>query len=301
MYKHKKLEDFEGYKFLFTEKESSRAQISVRALGAVLTGATRPGATRLILRETVYCFEMTYPRYIHPEIMSYRAASRNSASSRAIPSARLLSMARNNPVLPVFWTRNQGGMSGPRISGPEEFLNDELRRSLARTCTDTASELMNSGVHKQDANRLIEPFLPTQTLLTIGEKSLVNLLNQRLPSVASLDEPLEAQPDFACLAEHLLQATAGVLQREFLVPYVGYTGDAPTKDEVIRSVESCARLTAGTKHSSSRQPGELFKQLWESGHLSPFEHVVNKRCNLRDYLEEESNVSVAIGRFLEAS
>ena len=55
-------------------------------------------------------FELTYPRFVHAELMTHRLFSRNSASSRALPTKKLLEQIENNPVMPKFWGKNQSGM-----------------------------------------------------------------------------------------------------------------------------------------------------------------------------------------------
>ena len=67
-------------------------------------------------------FELTYPRMVHAELMTHRMFSRNSASSRAIPTEKLLARIEEDPVLPVWWGKNQSGMQA----------REELRRVLAR-------------------------------------------------------------------------------------------------------------------------------------------------------------------------
>ena len=55
-------------------------------------------------------WELTYPRFVHAELMTHRLFSRNSASSRAIPTKKLMQQIRNNPAMPVWWGKNQAGM-----------------------------------------------------------------------------------------------------------------------------------------------------------------------------------------------
>ena len=51
-------------------------------------------------------FELTYPRFVHAELMTHRLFSRNSASSRAIPTAKLMERIRGCPVMPKWWGKN---------------------------------------------------------------------------------------------------------------------------------------------------------------------------------------------------
>lgn len=62
-------------------------------------------------KKRVTTFELEYPRYIHAEVMTHRVFSRNAASSRAIPIAKMIEQVRENTVLPT-WTQNEAGMQG---------------------------------------------------------------------------------------------------------------------------------------------------------------------------------------------
>lgn len=46
-------------------------------------------------------FQLTYPRFIHSELLTHRMFSRNSASSRAIPVEKLIRQVLDDPVIPI--------------------------------------------------------------------------------------------------------------------------------------------------------------------------------------------------------
>ena len=63
-------------------------------------------------------FELTYPRWIHAEVMTHRLFSRNAASSRAIPVSKTSAAIKSNPTTPSFWGANEAGMqSNSELSG----------------------------------------------------------------------------------------------------------------------------------------------------------------------------------------
>ena len=51
-----------------------------------------------------------FPRFILAELNTVRMFSRNSASSRAIPSSKMMERIKNDPAMPVSWGANQKGM-----------------------------------------------------------------------------------------------------------------------------------------------------------------------------------------------
>src|SRR5580700_11421431 len=55
---------------------------------------------------------LTYPRIIHSEFMTHRMLSRNAASSRAIPTKRLIETVINDPFIPIAFQKQHTGMQG---------------------------------------------------------------------------------------------------------------------------------------------------------------------------------------------
>ena len=52
--------------------------------------------------------EVTFPRFLLAEFNTHRMLSRNSASSRAIPTERLIKEVRERPFIPEFNKRVTG-------------------------------------------------------------------------------------------------------------------------------------------------------------------------------------------------
>lgn len=92
--------------------------------------------------------------------------SKNSASSRAIPVKRMLDMIMNDPYVPR-WTANQAGMQGDYITDPGtcEAL-DTVWLWLRHQAVTVARELAELGAHKQDVNRVVEPFVWVTQIVT---------------------------------------------------------------------------------------------------------------------------------------
>src|SRR5271154_6789375 len=79
----------------------------------ILADSISPAGRRLTT------WELTYPRFVHAELMTHRLFSRNSASSRAIPNEKLRKRVQDDPALPLWWGKNQAGMQAR-----EELSND---------------------------------------------------------------------------------------------------------------------------------------------------------------------------------
>ena len=120
---------------------------------------------------------LRYPRFIHAELMTHRAFSRNAASSRAIPVKKIIDDILADTAMPIHWGKNQKGMQAseecddfvvlemgePRRTREEAW---EFARDMAIT---TARAFDTAGYHKQVVNRLLEPFMHITVLVSATE------------------------------------------------------------------------------------------------------------------------------------
>ncbi len=123
---------------------------------------------------------ITFPRIILSELNTHRMLSKNSASSRAIPTHKLLKMVEENPFIPIAWQKEHKGMQGT------EYLSEAESRACKYEWLATRDEttiqvkkLLEIGCTKQIANRLLEPFMWHTVLITATEFS--NFFALRLP------------------------------------------------------------------------------------------------------------------------
>ena len=126
-------------------------------------------------------FILTYPRFIHSELMTHRVFSRNSASSRAIPFNKMIEMVESDPFIPIAWQSKHTGMQGTDyLDGDSEqqlLINKWLEaRDLA---VQQAKLLDYNNVTKQLCNRLLEPYMWHTVLVTATE--FENFFNLRCP------------------------------------------------------------------------------------------------------------------------
>lgn len=117
-------------------------------------------------RLVTYCWE--YPRMIHSEVMTHRVMSRNAASSRAIPAAKLRQRITDNPAAPVHWGQNQAGMqAGAEISDVEAAKSWWLRGRDLMAAHHAEGEKL--GLHKQIVNRVIEPWMTIALVVSMTD------------------------------------------------------------------------------------------------------------------------------------
>jgi len=219
----------------------------------------------------IITMSLTYPRFIHSELMTHRVFSRNAMSSRAVPVAKMIEQVRTNPAAPIHWGSNKPGMqAGEESKGHDLAAAREYWNVAAVHATNIAEDMMNMGLHKQVVNRILEPFQWMHTLVTSTEWD--NFFNLRLSPMA--------QPEFRHLAVMMSEAQ-GVSQpvlTDWHLPYITADDIAKGFDKhelCLISAARCARVSY-LNHDGSAPNVEkdlvLAETLKSSGHASPFEH-----------------------------
>lgn len=238
--------------------------------------------------------KLRYPKYVHSELMTHRVLSRNASSSRAVPVKWLLHEARDDVLRaePCTWDRNRPGMQGAE---PLEGMALEQCRTAWKNAALAAAahaELMDRhGAHKQNVNRVLEPFTHINVVVTATEWD--NFFGLRLDKAA--------QPDMRALAVAMWEARKATTPQqlepgEWHLPFVDHGVDYDavhmkygidgktaipnvSADDhlLIRiSVARVARVSYESfvtgKRSTVEEDLKLHDMLLSSKHLSPFEH-----------------------------
>lgn len=225
--------------------------------------------------KTIATFVLEYPRFIHSELMTHRVFSRNAASSRAIPVKKMLEMVIKNPARPIHWGANKPGMQASEELTGWQLTKAKLLWDLARWPAVAIVWLMSKiGLHKQVANRLLEPWMHMQVVLTATERG--NFYNLRYHPAA--------QPEIQELARLMWEAeqnaTPDVLDfGEWHLPFISISEKTkfPTEDLLKMSVARCARvsyLNHEGKTPSHAEDMKLYARLLGDfiKHASPAEH-----------------------------
>ena len=233
--------------------------------------------------------EVTFPRIVLAEFNTHRMFSRNSASSRAIPVEKQIQKIEQDPFIPIYWGKNQKGMSADVELNEQEISNAKSWWNLARSqAVIHAQRLLALGVHKQITNRLLEPFMWHTVIVSATEWE--NFFNLRCHPAA--------QPEIRKIAEMMkfelgLSIPKLLEPGEWHLPLLFDLEDLMREKFVIAdlikiSAGRCARVSYLT-HAGIRDPQadiELCNKLQTSGHMSPLEHPA--QC---------ANLTSAIGNF----
>ena len=216
-------------------------------------------------------FELVYPRYIHSELMTHRAFSRNASSSRATPLKVTLEEVKNDPVFFDYVGKNQSGMvAGEEVTGEELEAFKKDWESLGWLVACRINEMSEKyGIHKQTLNRALEPWLRIRTLVTATDWDnwfMLRLAPDAQPEIQSLAKAMKeamgkSRPNKSCL--HL--------------PYITYEELGTYNPEWYKvSVARCARVSYARLDGRKQNIEDdiaLYDHLRLSGHWSAFEHV----------------------------
>jgi thymidylate synthase ThyX len=255
----------------------------------VLLDSVAPNGVRLTT------LEVTFPRFVLAEFNTHRQLSRNSASSRAIPTSKLIERVASDPVVPLEWGRNKAGMSANEMLSPEDAaaaLHEWLR--ARDDAVAHARRLLELKVHKQELNRLLEPFLWHTVVTTATEWT--NFFELRCAA--------NAQPEIREAALRMHEAIAASRPRllesgEWHTPLLQADESALEVETRKRiSAARCARVSYLT-HEGTRDVEkdlELCERLRGDRHLSPFEHVATPagdcafHANFRGWIQMRTDV-----------
>jgi thymidylate synthase ThyX len=225
--------------------------------------------------QLIVTFELEYQRFIHGELMTHRLFSRNAASSRAIPVATIIDQVRNDPAMPIHWGANQAGMQAKQELG---FFRKKAAQKLwkiaAKAVCNIAEAMTRIGLHKQVANRILEPFQTMKTVVTAT----------CFENWFWLRDHADAQPEIRALAVAMLeqldsQDPVQLTADDWHMPYFGegywlLNCGIPLDHALAISSSCCAQVSFRKLDDTLEKAQMIYDRLVESEpvHASPFEH-----------------------------
>lgn len=229
-------------------------------------------------------FEIEYPRFILAELNTHRLLSKNSASSRAIPVAKMHEQISTNPATPVYWGRNRPGMqSGEELSGDALGMAKYYWEGAKNAAIRFAGSMAELQLAKEVANRVTEPWMTMKTVITGTEWSNFYYLRNHY----------QAQPEIQALAAAMYKAHTESKPKqlepgEWHLPYVWASRDImgtlyyrdnsgnelSLEDAKVISVSCCAQVSYRKNDDSLEKAQNIFDKLINSkpAHSSPTEH-----------------------------
>ncbi len=232
-----------------------------RELARVLADSISPDGVRL----TTLLVRM--PRIVLAEFNTHRMLSKSSASSRAIPIETMLRRVIDDPYIPEQWGQNGKGMQAHGAvsdDAAEAALSCWL--SARDHAVEHAKALAAIGIHKQTANRLLEPFAWHEVICTATEWS--NFFNLRCNPLAHPAIRLTAEAMRDVISERVPTQLG---YDDWHLPLVDPIRDKGLSvfDRIKVSTARCARVSYLT-HEGVRDPtkdSELHDALVTNGHM----------------------------------
>jgi len=234
-------------------------------------------------------YVLTFPRIVLAEFNTHRAFSRNSASSRAIPSEKMLEMVRMDPFVPERWMKDHTGMQGTEYFTEERDINKlKFDWVLARDyAVQSSVRLGNSNLTKQLTNRLLEPFMWHTVIMTATD--FENFFALRAEAGAEIHIQELA---YLMLEEYNKSEPKELKVGEWHIPFgdnmdttkiLGYfdsigkshtTNDDYLEAQIKIATARCARVSYMNFDGKDDYGADikLYERLSTSGHWSPFEH-----------------------------
>lgn len=220
------------------------------------------------------------PRCILAEWNTHRVLSRNAASTRAIPTAKLIEQVMTAPFIPLVWGLNAKGMQSVGVH--EDAALCEYNWLKARdAAVKSAESMLGLGLHKQIAGRILEPWM--WTIVCVSATEWVNFLELR--------DHKDAEPHIQVLAREIRkclddESTVQTLEPDqWHLPFVTMEDRIDVEDtkgaiEALKalSVARCASTSYRTVEGSDMtldRAQAIFDKLVTSRpiHASPLEHV----------------------------
>lgn len=239
----------------------------------------------------VSTIQVTFPRFLLAEVNTHRVFSRNSASSRAIPTEKLIERAETHPFVPETFNHRVKGMGVGETLDPADAEDARQVWLQARDCAVYhARALLNIGIDKSRANRLLEPFMWHTAIITSTHWN--NFFALRCPPGAEPTIDFPAQLEFQRIAimmrnSLVLSEPQELSEGEWHLPLVTQAEIDDVGEDIdmlppnqsaeywpMISAGRCARVSYDTQNKDeaiylSYQRAE---RLMKSGHMSPFEH-----------------------------
>lgn len=176
-------------------------------------------------------YELEYPRFILAEVNTHKMLSKNTASSRAIPVAKMIEHVLTHTAKPVHWGKNQAGMVAEEIIDSLHIPEAVSAWTEARDVAIEAAKKLNElKLHKQIVNRVIEPYTIAKTVMSGTEWTNLDWLRRHA----------DAQPEFFELADCINTARNESMPVEMKpgqwhLPYVDVKYEGATKTQTYWS------------------------------------------------------------------
>ena len=240
-------------------------------------------------------FRLIYPRIILAELNTHKMLSKNTSSSRAIPVKDNIQRILEDPFIPTEWVKNSRGMYSLDTLDDISIVK-ELWLKASLSMGEFAKILSDKELHKQYANRLLEPFMYVDTILTGTDFD--NFFHLRTAE----DAQPEIQELANCMYARYEKSIPIVLEPgEWHLPYIDFMFDDKDKihysvngqeldlDTAIKvSISCCGQVSYRKLNTTIDKALEIYEKFVSGNtvHGSVFEHSATP------FTEDEYNARI---------
>lgn len=227
--------------------------------------------------------EVTFPRPYLAEFNTHRMLSRNSESSRAIPTELQIERVKTNPYIPEFRKRVKGMGGGEFLTGHDRAVARMQWLESRDAAVRSAQRLL--GYAKDDANRLLEPFMWHTAIVSATDWANFFALRDHEAAAIPMQRIARLMRKAMVDSEPKYIGYGG-----WHLPLVDYieqvTGDLDGTYAAKVSAGRCARSSYSNHHNPEEHDASAAR--WESlasdGHWSPGEHTAQCVEDHREYI-----------------
>lgn len=268
------------------EKNSEGTQVKMYEAKIILDSISE-GNVRLVT------MELLYPLIVHYDFLTHRKNSksddveyeewidfsRNAASNRGIPSAKVLGAIAKNPHVPRFRYNTNTMFPGAYLSIEDQFNAELIWLEMLDHLLDGANKLADLNVHKQWRNKIFTAFQHITVVATANYELWEHYFSLRAHQ--------NAQDELRIISELGLEALKNSVPQfvEYGSWHLPYVTNNPMYDipdlTLSEKREISVAKCAGTSFLRQNEEYDvdyylgMYKRLLEStpAHGSPFEHV----------------------------
>lgn len=223
-------------------------------------------------RITTFLLQL-FPKCLQAELRTHRSTSQSHYSSRAIPVRKVIEQVVADPFVPQ-WTAHQKGMSGSDTLSSRQKSQLTCEWLDARDAAVTRAErLATLGCAKQEANRILEPWMKGACIVTATSEAWESFFRLRTAE--------GVQPDFRSIAKEIqrlydLNDPEPLDEGDWHIPWVNlFSHDSLDLQGLLKVSVARSARTSYLNHEGNfviEKDFALHDRLIKEEHWTPLEH-----------------------------
>lgn len=220
--------------------------------------------------QSLTTFRVKYPTVVHNQMLRHRMLSRNVKSMRAVGTGSMLQEVRDDPAW-MELTEEKKGMVGDALDPQTRVAARYEIEKLQIAALACVQNLMELGVHKQNANRYLLPWAWTHEIVTGMDDAWEDFFRLRCAD--------DAQAEVRTIA--LMMRNLSRHSPPTPVPWGGL--HCPLDPDPWVNAGMAAVVSYDRDRGDSEKMRKLARRCMHNGHWSVFEHCLIAMQGGHDY------------------